>query len=100
MHGPYVSKRWIQIQALPLDCGTLGSCLPSSELSLLSTKEAVQELDAVCKVVNISENSNNGDDDDDDDNPQLLLLLKCHTVCSSPTLALISSKAIAVGASQ
>lgn len=69
MHGPYVSKRWVQIPALPLDCGALGSCLPSSELSLLSTKEAAQELNAVYKVVNIRENSNNGDDDD---NPQIL----------------------------
>lgn len=64
-----MSKRWVQIPALPLDCGALGSCLPSSELSLLSTKEAAQELNAVYKVVNIRENSNNGDDDD---NPQIL----------------------------
>lgn len=69
MHGPYASKRWGQIPALPLDCEALGSCLPSSELTLLSTKEAVQELNAVYKVVNIRENGNNGNNDD---NPQIL----------------------------
>lgn len=66
-----MNKIWVQIPALSLACGALGNCLPSSELSWLSTKEVAQELDAVHKVAIILDNN--------DDNKIIIIIIILHS---------------------